>query len=231
MVQRLGAKNWKLLHRIAYLVAILGVVHLIFRDELALLQKRFQKLHLCQTLTRSDPASEWKGEMGRANAALLKKFAPHYANIPVYLCGPDEMMESTRQLLLSVGVPEGSIHTEAFVSPAGSKETESELEKTEAESRNDTSAGAITKDRRIEFRKSKSDCVVDARVSVLEAAEQSGIELPFECGSGICGQCKLRLISGTVTMETQDGLSPSESKQGLILACQSHVTSDVVVDA
>jgi glycine betaine catabolism B len=205
---------------------------LIFRDELNLLQKRFPNLHMCPTLTRSDPTSGWQGEMGRASAALLKRFAPNHANIPVYLCGPDQMMESTRQLLRSVGVPEGSIHTEAFTSPFGAQETDVEQEKLETGSMQESSASKRTgEEKRIKFQKSNFECQVDPSVSILEAAEQLGIELPFECRSGICGQCKVRLISGTVEMETQDALSPAESKTGVILACQAHCSSEVVIDA
>ncbi len=230
MVRFLTDHSWD--GDIYFLVVAKSERDLIFRDELALLQKRFPKLHVCPTLTRSDPASGWHGEMGRANAALLKKFAPNHANIPVYLCGPDEMMESTRQLLLSVGVPSGSIHTEAFSSPVGTQEAESDLSRTDRESRQESSAGKPTGEvKRIEFRKSNGECQVDASVSILEAAEELGIELPFECRSGICGQCKVRLLSGMVMMETQDALSPAESKQGVILACQAHCTSDVVIDA
>ena len=39
------------------------------------------------------------------------------------------------------------------------------------------------------------------------------------------------LLSVGVSIETQDALSPSESKQGFILVCQAHATSDIVIDA
>ncbi len=230
MVRSLTDRSWK--GDIYFLVVAKSERDLIFRDELAFLQKRFPKLHVCPTLTRSDPASGWQGETGRASASLLKKFVPNHANIPVYLCGPDEMMASTRQLLLSVGVPKESIHTEAFSSPPGTQETDYEFGKTKAESKQESSDDKTTgEEKRIKFQKSGGECQVDASVSILEAAEELGIELPFECRSGICGQCKVRLLSGTVKMETQDALSPAESKQGMVLACQAHCKTDVVIDA
>jgi ferredoxin len=58
-------------------------------------------------------------------------------------------------------------------------------------------------------------------VTVLEAAENAGVEIPFECRSGICGQCKTTLISGQVTMDTEDALTSSDRSRGLILACQA----------
>jgi ferredoxin len=74
---------------------------------------------------------------------------------------------------------------------------------------------------------------IDAMASdtLLESAESAGIDLPFECRSGVCGQCKTRLLRGQVTMETQDALTASDRARGVILACQARPRGDVVVDA
>lgn len=68
-------------------------------------------------------------------------------------------------------------------------------------------------------------------LTVLEAAEEHGIAIPFECRSGICGQCKTKLISGRVVMEVQDALTGADRSKGLILACQAVCTKDTVIDA
>jgi ferredoxin len=65
----------------------------------------------------------------------------------------------------------------------------------------------------------------------LEAAEEIGIELPFECRSGVCGQCKTKLLKGRVVMETEEALTTAEKSNGYILACQAHPRSDVTLDA
>ena len=72
---------------------------------------------------------------------------------------------------------------------------------------------------------------VSSETSVLEAAEASSIQLPYECRSGICGQCKTRLMEGTVVMDCEDALSPSEKANGLILACQARPLSNLLIDA
>ena len=218
---------------IYFLIVAKSEADRIFCEELALLQARFPKLHVCTTLTRADSTGDWNGERGRATAELLRRFVPNHNSMPVYLCGPDAMMASTKQLLLSIGVSDTSIHLEAFVSPgAGNTSTVDVSEQANAlnatEGNNDFQSG---ESKRVRFCKSKDDCEVTSDMSILEAAEQLSIELPFECRSGICGQCKVRLLSGNVYMETQDALSPSERKQGLILACQAHPTTDVVVEA
>jgi ferredoxin len=72
---------------------------------------------------------------------------------------------------------------------------------------------------------------VPADLTVLEAAEECGVTIPFECRSGICGQCKTRLISGKVVMEVQDALTGSDRARGIMLACQARAAQDLVVDA
>lgn len=227
IVRYLTDRSWN--GDIYFLVVAKSELDLIFKDELALLQGRFNRLHVCTTLTRSKPGDDWRGEQGRASESLLKKLMPNYINTPVYLCGPDEMMAATRTMLLGAGVVESLIHTEAFVSPAG----KSQMESMEATARSPDlhSWPGESETRRVQFKTSNNDCDVSCDMSILEAAEQLSIELPFECRSGICGQCKVRLLSGTVTMETQDAISPAERKLGLILACQAYPTSDVVIEA
>jgi len=68
-------------------------------------------------------------------------------------------------------------------------------------------------------------------LTVLEAAEECGVSIPYECRSGICGQCKTRLLTGRVAMEVQDALTAGEKSKGLILACQARAVKDIVVDA
>ena len=67
--------------------------------------------------------------------------------------------------------------------------------------------------------------------TVLELAESLGIALPYDCRSGVCGQCKTRLLSGSVVMAAEDALDPLDRANGLILACQARCRDDVVVDA
>ena len=66
---------------------------------------------------------------------------------------------------------------------------------------------------------------------MLEAAEDAGVDIPFECRSGICGQCKTPLVSGRVTMDVQDALSAADRARGLILACQARALQPIEIDA
>lgn len=69
------------------------------------------------------------------------------------------------------------------------------------------------------------------RLRILEAALDAGVPFPHGCGTGECGSCKCKLLSGQVTMNhySPDALTDDERQQGLILACRSHVVSDVAI--
>ena len=67
--------------------------------------------------------------------------------------------------------------------------------------------------------------------TVLEAAEEVGVVIPYSCRQGFCGECKTRLLSGQVTMEVEDGLSSQDKAAGYILACQAKSQSSVAVEA
>ncbi|MEO6222733.1 MAG: 2Fe-2S iron-sulfur cluster binding domain-containing protein, partial [Vicinamibacterales bacterium] len=88
--------------------------------------------------------------------------------------------------------------------------------------------GAVTN---IMFTRAGTSAEIVGDQTVLEAAEDAGVEIPFECRSGICGQCKTPLVSGHVTMEVQDALTAGDRARGLILACQARAVGDVVVEA
>jgi ferredoxin len=81
------------------------------------------------------------------------------------------------------------------------------------------------------FARSNRQIEITYETSILDAADEIGIAIPYECRSGICGQCKTRLVKGDVEMDTEDALSPSEKSEGFILACQAHIRSHVLIDA
>ncbi|WP_339832496.1 2Fe-2S iron-sulfur cluster-binding protein [uncultured Parvibaculum sp.] len=66
--------------------------------------------------------------------------------------------------------------------------------------------------------------------TVLQAAEENGIPVVSACQSGVCGTCVGRCISGDYEAGHVVGLNRSERAEGRILACQTRVRSDCVVE-
>lgn len=67
--------------------------------------------------------------------------------------------------------------------------------------------------------------------SILELAEENGIDIQYECRQGFCGTCKVKLLSGKVDMETEDGLEDNDKREGFILTCVAVPRSDIVLEA
>ncbi len=84
----------------------------------------------------------------------------------------------------------------------------------------------------IPFKKSGKTFEWEGRFnSLLDFAEDMGISLENGCRIGTCGTCKVKLISGSVTMETEEGLDDSHKAGGMILPCVAVPESDLVIDA
>jgi len=185
---------------------------IIFERELADLAAEHPNLHVLHVPASTD---------GHITAEVLRRAVPDLAGVPVFLCGPEPMMDAMQTLLVGLGVPEALIHTEAFVSPA-TPPAGAPIEELIA-----TPDGTPAT---IQFSRSNKSGDVTG-ITVLEAAEGCGVDLPYECRSGICGQCKIKLVTGKVTMDSQDALTAAERAGGLILACQARATSDLTVEA
>jgi ferredoxin len=84
----------------------------------------------------------------------------------------------------------------------------------------------------VDFRKSGKKVPWNDRLeSLLDLAEENGIEIDNACREGVCGTCKIRLISGEVDMAITDALDDEDRKQNMILACVAKPKSDLVVEA
>ena len=133
-----------------------------------------------------------------------------------FLCGPQGMVSTVRQALIADGVDPAVIHTELFhvdavaapVLPA-----EAELDAVEVEAR----LGG----RQSSFRMSAAETVLDALLRTRGDA-------PYACKGGVCGTCRARVVSGSVSMAASWALEPDEVARGDVLTCQSRPTSDRV---
>ncbi len=86
-------------------------------------------------------------------------------------------------------------------------------------------------DATVAFVRSDKASPAPASKTVLELAEELGVSINYDCRSGICGQCKIPLLSGDVAMDADDALTPSDRAAGLILACQARCVGAVEVGA
>lgn len=67
--------------------------------------------------------------------------------------------------------------------------------------------------------------------NLLQTLKRHGIYLVASCGGkGICGKCRIKIISGRYTISSQGKLEPAEVTSGITLACQTYPDEDLIID-
>jgi len=84
---------------------------------------------------------------------------------------------------------------------------------------------------RIHFNKKTFDLVVGENQSILQAALQNNIHLPYSCRTGDCSTCSAICKSGKVEMVKNNVLTDADLSLGWVLTCTGHpLTDDVVIE-
>lgn len=208
---------------VAYIHSARTPDDILFRQELAMMtsitpiRPKLSVTHVCEG---DAPGEAWHGYRGRVDAAALRGLVPDIGDREIFACGPVPYLESIRNIVAALGVPNHRYHEESFVFPVVSAEPP-------AEQPDDAPGAAFT----VEFKRSGRTVGCDAGMTLLDAATRSGISVPYACSQGICGTCKVLRVSGDVQMSHQGGISPREIAAGHVLLCCSEPESDIVVDA
>jgi ferredoxin-NADP reductase len=185
---------------------------IMFASELAQLRGSIRNFRYLVVPTRAD--SNWTGPSGHLTWELLTRNVTHLDSCAFFLCGPAGLMESARNILYSLNVPNTRILQESFGARPGSSLTASST---------NTAATLV-------FARSRRSCVVPEGGTVLETAEANGIPLPSGCRQGQCGACAVRTLGGVVRMDTDAGLTPDLKESGYVLACVGRPEGTVTVD-
>jgi ferredoxin-NADP reductase/DMSO/TMAO reductase YedYZ heme-binding membrane subunit len=232
-IRYLTDRAWSGTIHLVYCVRTEGDI--IFREELDYLQKRHPNLHVTVTLSRAEDAG-WRGERGRITPELLMRIIPKLQSLPVHFCGPQEMDDSIRQILRNLGVPESQIESESFSAPHREQtppppvatDMNGHLVADSTPARRHRSA--MQRTATLRFARSDKSAIVPETKTVLDAAEDLGVNVNYDCRAGICGTCRIKLLSGHVRMDSEEALNSADRADGLILACQAHCLDEVTVE-
>lgn len=208
---------------IYFVVACHDPEHFIFEAELKRLERRHPNLHVFAAMSRIE--QDINGyRKGRLSRELLSEWVPDIATRRIHICGPPAMMDATKHMLAELDVPADQIFSENF---GGEQKPRVRAEQRARIAQTDLveTGGTVT------FAKSDKSTPFQPDETVLEASERVGVDIDYSCRIGTCGVCVVKLVSGKVSMETEDGLEPEDRQAGMILACQAKSTADVVVDA
>jgi ferredoxin len=143
-------------------------------------------------------------------------------------------MKAVRDLLDEAGFDRSRYHEESFSFEALAEAAAQAVQAAEAHAdraSDETRTGAQDAvNFAVSFAKSKRSIECGADQHVLDAARQAGVRLPASCTQGICGTCKVKLVSGQVDMRHNGGIRQREIDQGMVLLCCSKPLTDLVVD-
>jgi len=72
----------------------------------------------------------------------------------------------------------------------------------------------------------------EAGTSLLDAALEAGLHLPYGCRNGACGACKGKIVDGHVDhgAATEFALTPEDRTAGLVLTCCAKPLSDLTLE-
>ena len=174
----------------------------IFRDEIQALADRHPDLHVSWFASGSwpDDRSSEDVRRGRIDAASIKamlagnylsiggqRHAMAWHEVDMYLCGPHTFCEDLARSLATEGANSARIHWECFSGPSLSEPLLSE---------------AVVQFVRsgLAARWSAAD-----NPSLLELAENLGIEAPHSCRVGSCLSCAAKVLAGKADRQLDDG--------------------------
>jgi ferredoxin-NADP reductase len=188
--------------------------NILFKTELDKLQlQNPERLNITYLL--SDDARRLNNVMAEQLVKQQAQFDLQQAQF--YLCGPFDYMRMVRLTLIYMGLPAENIRKENFV--------------IETVAVSNTKTGFAPQKVRIIFGGETHDIVAGENQSILQAALQNKIPLPYSCRTGICSTCTAKCKSGKVTITENEVLTDADLADGLVLTCTGYaVTDDVVIE-
>lgn len=201
-----------------------GFNDVIFREELEDLKNRnLTRLSVVHIFSRESLGNKLqKGRIDKSKTIdLYNAFLKNISVDEAFICGPEQMILGVKEALTELGVDASKVHFELFTSGNVSSKKK-EVEVAELPSF-ESKVQVILDDESFDFNLDSNG------MTILDAAQKAGGDLPYACKGGVCCTCKAKVMEGTVRMVINYALTPEEVESGYILTCQAHPTSEKVV--
>lgn len=115
----------------------------------------------------------------------------------LYVCASDRMIRTVLDTALSLGWPRDALHSEEFLAPAPGEPFA------------------------VHCARSHKTLTVGAHQSLLEALEAAGIDAPWLCRGGACGQCETDVLACDGQIDHHDHWLEPEDRAHKIMPCVS----------
>jgi ring-1,2-phenylacetyl-CoA epoxidase subunit PaaE len=204
-----------------------AAMDVMFLEELADLKDKYpSRLALHHVLSREQRIAPLM--TGRIDAEKLQQLlgtAIHAQDVDEwFLCGPFELVQLCRDTLAARGVEPEHVRFELFTTGRPDR-PEGNAGRPVVE---DESQDTFKITFKLDGLQGEVASPTHARESILNAALRVRPDVPFACAGGVCGTCRAKLVTGTVSMDENYALEQDELDRGYVLTCQSHPTSESV---
>lgn len=197
---------------------------IIFRDELAGLERSMAQLRTLFFCEGLGDEPDWTGPIGRLSLDELRREVPDFINREVFTCGPRGYMNAVKSLLEGAGYDLARYHQESFDISAEVSVEPVPLDPAIDQPRQGQDVFTVR------LARSGKVFTMTAEQTVLSAAKKAGAVVPSSCSQGVCGTCKTAVLEGSVEMNHNGGIRQREIDKGMRLLCCSRPTSDLVID-
>jgi ring-1,2-phenylacetyl-CoA epoxidase subunit PaaE len=187
-----------------------SVERTVYYGELVQLQQQFSgRLHIEFLFSNNAQLSR-----ARLHRELIVEFLEQYLTVQkdealFYTCGPENYMRLCTYTIEEAGISSSNIRKENFVINAVPKNLFLPPDK-------ETHKAIITMNGR------QYQVDVPYPDSILKAARSQGINLPYSCDAGHCGNCIAKCIEGNVWHSYNEVLTDRDLQNGLVLTCVGH---------
>ncbi|MFC8411655.1 1,2-phenylacetyl-CoA epoxidase subunit PaaE [Arthrobacter sp. NPDC057259] len=207
-----------------------AAMDVMFLEELADLKDKYpSRLALHHVLSREQRiAPLLSGRIDAEKLEALLGTAIHADDVDEwFLCGPFELVQLCRDTLAARGVKPEHIRFELFTSGKPDRPEGNIGRPVVADESQETYKITFT----LDGLQGEVASPTHARESILNAALRVRPDVPFACAGGVCGTCRAKVVTGSVTMDENYALEQDELDKGYVLTCQSHPTTpSVTVD-
>ena len=188
----------------------------MFSSAINELKSRYPKRFFCYNIYSKENNPE--ATFGRVDSDFISYILKQHSETKfekILLCGPEKMIETAKETLKKANYPEDKVLYELFYSKPVSEN-------------NDKGNGSSAK---IIYDEEILDLDIPEKMTILDAALQKNIDVPYSCQGGVCSSCIAKITSGSATMIQNNILTDSEIEEGLVLTCQAvPETKEITVD-
>jgi ferredoxin-NADP reductase len=203
---------------VTLLYAAKTTAELAFRDELSMTARRHPQVQVVCAVTSEAAGPDCYA--GRLDDALLRATVPDLQQSIAMICGPGPMIDAMRTTLAALGMPPAQIRSEVF---------QAAIAASAGSARPAGGAAARAQAHQMDCQRAGRRVPVRPGQTLLEAAEDGGIDVPSLCRAGVCGTCRIHVADGAVHCESS-ALGADDREQGFVYACVSTAQSDCVVE-